>query len=97
MRADYGVSDDCINHNSYGEICVNCGCCSNNPDYRDRYIRTMRYYKNELNELYEFEVYEDDRYREIQEKNKQSGIVYYKKQIRLYKKLLRTCKGRWRK
>ena len=36
---DYAVSNDCINHWSYGDLCVRCGCCSSNPNYKDRITR----------------------------------------------------------
>lgn len=45
---DYSESTDCVNPESYGEICVMCGCCSINPDYRDRTIRKIHLYKDML-------------------------------------------------
>ena len=91
---DYAVSDDCINISSYGEICVKCGCCSRNQNYRDRLVRRIRYYKQCLEEEYAFDRWADDDWlKAIQERNAKADIVYYKRKIRLYKKLLRTTKG----
>ena len=91
---DYAVSEDCINIYSYGEICVGCGCCSRNPNYKDRMIQQLRYYKQRLEEEYTFNEWEEEsKWRKIQEKNVQSNILYYKRKIRTCKKTLRTMKG----
>ena len=91
MFACFGVSEDCINHHSYGEICVHCGCCSMNPDYRDRVIKIIRYYKECLKEEMEFSLWDKEgRFRKIQEKNVKSNILYYKRKIRMYKAILKT-------
>ena len=93
MISCYGVSDDCINIHSYGEICVRCGCCSNNPDFRDRTIRSIRYYKERLREELNFEYWsENDVLRKVQERNVKSNIQYIKREIRKLKAILRTLK-----
>ena len=93
MHICYGVSKDCINHHTYGEICVICGCCSKNPNYRDRIVRTIKYYKECLEEQKHFNFWSDNEYwRKVQEKNVKSNISYYKKKIRKYKKILKTLK-----
>lgn len=95
MYSDVGVSKDCINMDSYGEICVGCGCCSRNPDYRKRVIRIIRYYKESLRREKRFNDWDKDEFwREIQEKNVASNILYDKRVIRRYKKILRTLKGK---
>lgn len=87
---DYGVSDDCINIDSYGEICVNCGCCSMNPNYRDRIIRQIRYYKRMLNEEYSFDNWiENESMRRHQEEVIKANILDFKREIRKCKKILR--------
>lgn len=86
-----GVSEDCINHYSYGEICVHCGCCSKNKNYWNRVIRIIRYYKDCLRDEMNFSYWDDnEKWRKIQEKNVASNILYYKRKIRLYKKILRS-------
>ena len=93
MHVDYGITDDCINHWSYGEICVRCGCCSNNPNYKDKTIRTIRYYKECLKEEENFNWWDEDEFwRKVQERNVKSNILWYKRKIRKYKKILRTLK-----
>lgn len=88
---DYVVSRDCINIDSYGMICVHCGCCSRNPDYRDMIRKRIEYYKERLVSHQNFSAWdEDERWRAEQEQNVKSSIIYCKQKIRLYKKILRT-------
>lgn len=91
IHIDYAVSDDCINLYSYGEICVGCGCCSRNPNYRDMIRRRIKYYKRMLEEQYSFSNwFDDEKWRKVQEQNRKANILYFKRKIRLYKKILRT-------
>lgn len=93
MFIEYSISDDCINPDSLGEICLLCGCCSMNPNYRDRTIRSIRLYKNLLKRAYVFDMWDQDPdFRKIQERNMQKNILYFKKKIRLHKKILRCLK-----
>ena len=97
MHIDFAPSKDCINTWSYGMICVYCGCCSRNPNYRDRLIKQIRYYKECLKEEYSFSNWDENEYwRKRQEKNVKENILYYKRKIRRCKKLLRCTKGRSR-
>lgn len=97
MHIDYAPSKDCINTWSYGMICVHCGCCSRNPNYRDRLINQIRYYKECLKENQNFSNWSDDEYLiKIQKKNLESNNLYFKRKIRRCKKLLRCTKGRSR-
>lgn len=89
MFVDYAVSDDCENIYSHGEICVNCGCCSRNPDYKDRLLRLLKYYNERIEEELNFDNWCEG-WEEIQKKNIQSNIHYYKRKIRKVKKILRT-------
>lgn len=91
---DYAVSDDCINIYSYGEICVHCGCCSRNPNYMDMIRRRIKYYKEMLAEQYSFSDWcENEKLRALQERNVKANILYYKRKIRLCKRILRTKGG----
>lgn len=93
IHVDVDVSKDCINTWSYGVICVRCGCCSRNPNYRDRLIKQIRYYKDCLKEEYSFSNWDDNEYwRMVQEQNVKAGIMYYKKKIRRCKKLLKAVR-----
>lgn len=91
IHIDYAVSEDCINIYSFGEICVGCGCCSRNPNYMDMIRRRIKYYKRMLEEQYSFSNWVDDeKCRKVQEQNVKANILYFKRKIRLYKKILRT-------
>lgn len=91
MFLDFAVSEDCINPYTYGEICLGCGCCSRNKDNRDRVIKTIRYYRERLNEELSFCDWSDkDKWGKIQRKIRDSNVKYYKRKIRIYKKILRT-------
>ena len=93
MIADYEVSDDCINHYSYGEICIHCGCCAtNNPNYKSRLISRLKYYQEYLNDELNF-IYDDDpTWRAIQKENIGYNIKYLKREIRMIKKILKTMR-----
>lgn len=91
MHIDYAVSEDCINIYSFGEICVGCGCCSRNANYRDMIRRRIKYYKEMLAEQYSFSDWcENEKLRALQERNVKANIIYFKRKIRLCKKILRT-------
>lgn len=93
MHCCCAAADDCINHWSYGEICVHCGCCSRNPNYKDRTRRTIKYYKECLEEEKNFNWWDENPiWRKIQERNVELNILYCKRKIRKYKKILRTLK-----
>lgn len=93
MLIDYSISTDCINPNSYGEICLLCGCCSLNTDYRDRTIRKIRLCKDLLKREYLFDLWDENSdLRIIQERNMRLNILYFKRKIRMQKKILRCLK-----
>lgn len=90
---DNEVSKDCINIYSYGEICIGCGCCSRNPDYRNMIISRIQYYKQRLHDNQHIDNWAEDEWlRKRQEKVAKSNILLYKRKIRLNKKILRTLK-----
>ena len=94
IHIDYSPSDDCINDDSFGCICVKCGCCKLNPNYRDMIRRRIKYYKSKLAEQYTFDNWSDsDHWKKIQKRNIQSNIRYFKQRIRICKKIMRTMKG----
>lgn len=80
----YGVSDDCINIYSYGEICVRCGCCeAEEPDEKKRIANQIEYYSERLEEEKNFDNWDDDeKRRKIQEKNVKENIEYFEKKIK---------------
>ena len=81
---DVGVKSNCWNlYDSYGQICVGCGCCSKDPVERAE----ARYYVA-LEQLEHFENFdswsENMNMRKNQEKNVKSNIKYFKKKSRLF-------------
>lgn len=95
IHVDISASDDCINIHSYGEICVRCGCCSRNPSYRDMIKSRLRYYKDMLKCEYNFSDWDKNpKWRKVQEDNVKANILYYKRKIRLCKKILKRKKVR---
>jgi len=85
MHICYSINKNCWNlYDSYGEICVHCGCCSKDKDMRrkSRLELCERMLKNQL----EFNDFSDSsKLREIQENNNKSNIKYYKQRIKYYK------------
>lgn len=93
IHIESAVSKDCINLYSFGEICVGCGCCSRNPDYRNMIISRIRYYKQRLYTSQHYNDWDkDEQCRKFQEKIVKDNILYYKRKIRLNNKILRTLK-----
>lgn len=90
----YSVTDKCWNLiDSYGMICVHCGCCED--DKLTRYKARIRTLESWLDEQYNFDQW-DDEYglRELQEKNVKSNIRSFKRMLRYYKGKLKEMEGR---
>lgn len=83
-----GVGERCWNvYDSYGEICVGCGCCSKDP--RVRYEARLEVCKRYLEEKLHFdEWFEDPEMRKVQEKNVRKDIRSWRRQIAYYEKRL---------
>ena len=78
----YSITDDCINHNSYGAICVWCNCCGR-VDKKTMKEAQLEYYKECLEEQYNFDGLDsvDGIGRNSKEKNVKENIEYFKKKI----------------
>lgn len=88
---DAPVFEICINPDSYGEICVQCGCYDKNHNYRVRIIKQIRIYKEFLHEKYLFDDWsEDEQMATIQKRNVENDILYFKRKIRILRKVLRN-------
>ena len=89
MYIDFGVNENCYNPlESYGEICVGCGCCS--KDLKERTESRLALYQRLLDRCVNFHNWVDDpRVRAIQEKNIKIDKKIYKRRIRYYEKRLR--------
>lgn len=88
----FSVNENCYNHiETYGEICVGCGCCS--KDLKERTESRLALYQRLLDRVENFDNwFEDPRVRAIQEKNIKIDKKMYKKRIRYYQKRLEELK-----
>lgn len=83
IHSDIGVSDNCINIYTYGEICVWCGCCEREPNEKKRISNQLKYYEELLKEAKAFSYWDDnEKIREIQKKNVKKNIDYYEQKIK---------------
>lgn len=72
---DFGVSKDCVNPDSYGEICVKCNCCGRFGK-ETMWIRRYNMYWRNLAEL--IDKHSDDFYfTDLQQTNIARDIVTY--------------------
>ena len=79
-----GVRKNCWNlYDSYGEICVGCGCCSPRP--LERAEARLSFCERRLEELKSFDGWIEGM-EELQKSNINSDIKYFKREIRYYKK-----------
>lgn len=85
MIIDRGAKKDCYAIMwSYGEICVGCGCCAEDPV--TRLTARIAYHEYCLKEDKNFNGwYDDPGIRAIQEKNVKANIEYNHRMIQTYK------------
>lgn len=89
-----GVNRNCYNlHDSYGMICVGCGCCS--FDKQTRITARLKLNRRMLKENQEFDRWDDNpETRALQEKNVAKNISFFEKEIAKYEaKLARLMDG----
>jgi len=81
LFVDEQVRDNCWNlYDSYGEICVHCGCCSN--DKKVRYAARVNCLKAWIAEKEAFDMWDDDpETRKIQEQNNAKTLRFWKRQL----------------
>ena len=79
LHVSYSVTDDCINHNSYGAICVWCNCCGR-VDKKTMKDAQLEYYKELLEEQYNFDGWIEGM-EETQKANVKENIEYFKSKI----------------
>lgn len=80
----FSVSPRCYNlYESYGMICVGCGCCSSNK--KKRLLSRIELHKRLLEQEQEFAEWADDpEVRTLQEKTVAENIEFSKKAIAKY-------------
>ena len=87
---DVGAKKNCYALGwSFGEICVGCGCCSDDPV--ERALARIKYHEWELEQAQVLSLWDDNDpdMREIQRKNVALDIAYNKRKIEEYKEELR--------
>ena len=89
---DKPITDKCWNiYDSYGEICVHCGCCSKDPVKRAnaRYELCLE----RIAHLNAFDGWDKDpEIRALQERNIKHDLKYFNERLRYYKKRLKELK-----
>lgn len=90
----FGVSENCINHYSCGEICVHCGCCKDiEPNKEKRLNNQIKYYRECIEENNNFSNWDsDEKWRKVQEENIKKNSIYYAKKIKEIIKQLKQLK-----
>lgn len=85
---DTPVKDKCWNfYDSYGEICVHCGCCSKDP--LTRYNARIEVILRRIEHCVTFDEWSEDSFvRSIQETNVAHDLKAYRRMLRYYKKKL---------
>lgn len=83
IHACFGVSENCINRYSYGEICVHCGCCEDRESNKEKRLNNqIKYYNECIEENNNFSNWDSDaKWRKVQEKNIKENNIYYAKKI----------------
>lgn len=84
----FQVADRCWNlMDSYGEICVHCGCCS--PDKQKRYASRIAVLERWIEEWEHFDGwFEDDpEAKALQERNIRSNLKHFRRMLRYYKRM----------
>lgn len=83
------VKRNCWNmFESFGEICVGCGCCSRDPIQRAKSRRNVL--KRQIDHFESFdEWFDDEEFRAVQEDNLKSTLKMLKRQLRYYERKLR--------
>ncbi len=93
IHIDRGTKKTCYNpYESYGEICVGCGCCSEDP--RERAEARLNLHRRLLEDALSFDNwFEDDpELMALQRKNKDSDIEFHTRKMREYMEELERLK-----
>ena len=93
MFIDAPIRDNCWNiHDSYGEICVGCGCCSKDKKERHKArLETVKQWKEENDKFCGWD--DDPELRKIQEKNVKANKQDFARRIRYYERKVKEDEG----
>ena len=81
LHVGYSTTENCINDDSYGIICVRCNACGKINPERQR-EDALRMWRKKLEEELSFDRWDNDpKIRALQERNHQANIEYYKAKI----------------
>ena len=81
IHISYAVHEDCMNINSYGEICVHCNCCGRFGEEGKKEAQ-IEYWNELLAEHEAFDGWCDEKkWRKTQEENRQKNIAYCKAKL----------------
>ena len=88
VMIDHAVSKRCWNpYESYGEICVGCGCCS--KDKAKRYKARYELCQRRIDDLVSFDGWFDEpELRELQERNIATDLKHFRQRMAYYRKKL---------
>ena len=80
------IQKNCWNlHDSYGEICVGCGCCSKDKKERHKNRLEALTRWNEENDRFDG-WFDDPEIRKLQEENIKANRKYFARRIRYYER-----------
>lgn len=80
---DESVTDDCFNgFESFGVVCVHCGCCAEEPSIR--YRARLELFERELKYFQNFQYSDVDSIAEIQKSKVNETIEYINERIKYY-------------
>ena len=88
MYVDFAVQKNCWNLiDSYGEMCVGCGCCL--KDKKKRYESRIRCLERWIDEWKNFDGWIEG-CEDLQRKNIRSNLKYFNRRLRYYKSRLKN-------
>lgn len=79
LHISFNVTENCINDDSYGAICVHCNACGR-WDKSTQKESALKMYKEHLQREYEFNNWIEG-FEELQRKNIKENIEYLKNKI----------------
>ena len=84
---------NCWNHrDTYGEICIGCGCCS--ADKKERYESRIHCLEEWIKEELNFNMWDDDpEWRKTQERNRASNLYYYRSRLYYYRRMMKKMQN----
>lgn len=97
IHISYSVAKNCYNHNSFGEICIQCNCCGRFEKGFAKYKARLVYHKENLNYQLNFDGYSNNPkvktlQMQIRKCNINNQIIAIRNYTRLLKRLTKIKK-----